>query len=249
MDKVQIIILAAGKGTRMKSEGPKALTLFKNKPFLEHILETIETLRLPAKPIIVVGYKKEQILEVIGDAYTYAHQDEQLGTGHAVMSAKQTVDPKSTTIVVISADQPLISKETILKIITTHLEEKPVITLAIAALPDFMDWRRGMERFGRIIRDKNGELKNMVEYKDATDEEKDITEVNAAVYAFDSAWLWNNIHKLNRENVQGEYYITDLIRLACNQGEKIKTVPVANLLEMLQPNSKEELEILEKLAV
>jgi bifunctional UDP-N-acetylglucosamine pyrophosphorylase/glucosamine-1-phosphate N-acetyltransferase len=247
MDKVQIIILAAGKGMRMKSEDPKALSVLKGKPFLKHILDTIQTLNLPIKPVIVIGHKKERILEVIGKEHNYAHQEEQLGTGHAVLSAKNKIDTGSKITLVMSTDQPLVSKKTILEIIERQLQKKPAITLATALLSDFKDWRKGAMQFGRIIRDQNQELKDVVEFKDANDKQKEITEVNPAIYAFDSEWLWSNIDKLKKENSQKEYYLTELVKLACEQGEKIETVPLENVLEVLQPNSKEELDTLEKL--
>jgi bifunctional N-acetylglucosamine-1-phosphate-uridyltransferase/glucosamine-1-phosphate-acetyltransferase GlmU-like protein len=246
-DKIKIVILAAGKGTRMKSEEPKALTMFKNKPFLRHILDTIKQLDPNIKPIIVVGYKKERIKEVLGDGHLYTEQTQQLGTGHAVMSAKKALDSNHKIVVVISADQPLVSKETIERIIQKHLEKNPTITLATVTVPDFEDWRAGLYYFGRIIRGNSGQIEKMIELRNSNDAEKKITELNAAVYAFDAKWLWKNIDKLNAKNAQGEYLLTDLIHVAFSQNKKIETVEVANILEAIQPNSKEELEILEKL--
>ena len=194
-----------------------------------------------------MGYKKERIFEVLGEDYNYAHQENPLGTGHAVMSAKDNVHPDHKIVVVISGDQPLVSKESIQKILNFHKENNSTVTLGTVALPDFNDWRVGLSRFGRIIRDEYGNVSKIIEYKDATEQERGITEVNPAIYVFDASWLWGNIDKLKNENSQGEYYLTDMIKLAFEDDKKISAVPVVNIIEGFQPNSKEELQILESI--
>jgi UDP-N-acetylglucosamine diphosphorylase/glucosamine-1-phosphate N-acetyltransferase len=245
INDVQVLILAAGKSTRMKSEEPKALAVLKGKHFLRHILDTLATLELPIKPVIVVGHKRERVKEVIGREHNYAHQEEQLGTGHAVLSAKDVLHPDYKTLLVLSTDQPLVSKETIKKIVNHHNTNKATITLGTVVLPDFHEWRAGLKHFGRIIRSAKGEVEKIIEFKDATDEEKEIKEVNPAIYAFDANWLWKNIDNIRNENAQKEYYITDLIKMAFSQNQKVEAVPVHNIIEGLQPNSPEELETLE----
>ncbi len=248
-DKIEVIILAAGKSTRMKSEIPKALSTLKGKPFLQHILDTLKKIDPKIKPIIVVGHKKELIKEALGDGHIYAEQHEQLGTGHAVWSAKNAIKSPHKIVLVLATDQPLVSKETLERIIEKHTEKNPTITLATVTIPDFENWRIGLKHFGRIIRGVDGLVKKIVEFKDANNEEKENKELNPALYAFDAKWLWENIDKIKNENVQAEYYLTDLIKMACDQNKKIEMVPVFNIVEALQPNSKEELEILEKLVL
>ena len=247
MQNTQIIILAGGKGVRMKSDEPKALVMLKNKPLIKYILDTISSLNLPIEPIIVIGHKKERIMEVLGNNYLYAEQKEQLGTGHAVLVAKeQATKTPHEMVLVLSADQPLVSKKTLESIISTHIKKQPAITMGTVVVPDYEDWRAGLyTNFGRVVRETNGEVKRLIEFKNATDEEKRIKEVNPALYVFDAKWLWENIDKIELDITRNEYKLTDMIQIAFLQNKKIEAVPVANIIEALQPNSKEELEVLE----
>lgn len=247
--KIQIIILAAGKGKRMQSDEPKALTLLQGKPFLGYILETIKKLDSNIKPIIVVGHKKERIIETFGNDFIYTEQSEQLGTGHAVLSAKETANSiPHEMVLILSTDQPLVSKETLERIISTHLDKKPSITLGTVVVPDYEDWRIGLyTNFGRVIRDIDGKVEKLVEFKNANEAEKKIKEINPALYLLEAKWLWENIDKIKLNENRGEYLFTDIIKMAFDQKKKIEAVPVVNIIEGLQPNSKEELEVLERI--
>jgi bifunctional N-acetylglucosamine-1-phosphate-uridyltransferase/glucosamine-1-phosphate-acetyltransferase GlmU-like protein len=186
----------------------------------------------------------------LGKDFEFVEQETQLGTGHAVLSAKNAVGKEFDTILVISIDQLEISKNTIQNILNIHQEKNPVMTIGTVIVPDFSDWRVGMyKHFGRIVRKNDGTVEKNVEFKDANEEQKKIKELNMALYAFNSNWLWENISKLKNENVQNEYYLTDLIQIASEQNKKIEAVIVTNIIEAIHPNSKEELEVLEKFAV
>ena len=247
MKNAQMIILAGGMGTRMKSDNPKSLTPLAGKPFLKHITDMADSLELSFPPVIVVGYKRDQVMKALGSGFIYAEQSEQLGTGHAVASAKDRVDPKSSAVLVLSSDQPLVSKETVENLLKEHFAKKPAVTIATMAVPDFEEWRKGLRHFGRIVRGPDGEVEGIVEFKDATEKEKMIKELNPALYVFDPKWLWQNIGLLKNDNAKKEYYLTDMIKIAREQGKKIATAPLQSLIEGCQPNTTEEVTDLEKL--
>jgi bifunctional UDP-N-acetylglucosamine pyrophosphorylase/glucosamine-1-phosphate N-acetyltransferase len=243
--KTQIIILAAGHGKRMQSELPKALTPLHGKPFIGHVLDTVKESLVCSNPIIVIGQKGDHVREAIGPLYTYAVQEQQLGTGHAVMIAEEAAKG-AETILVLYADHPLISKETIQNIVSTHISTNATITMATATVPDFDDWRAAFLSFGRFVRDQDGTITKIVEAKDATDEEKQIKEVNPAYMCFDAAWMWEHLHVLKNENAQGEYYLTDLIGMAFDEKQKIASITI-DPKEALGVNTKEQLELMQNL--
>ena len=245
--KTRIIILAGGKGTRMKSDLPKVLTNFKGKTLIRHILEKVNISGIDPKPIVVTGYKKELVMKELGDKCEYVNQEEQLGTGHAIMMAEKILKNKAVNVIVLYGDHPLIKPETIKKLVEKKLKSKSKIIMATFVVPDFKNWRNIFyKNFSRIVRDKNKNIIKDVQFKDTNDEEKKIKELNPCYFCFDSKWLWKNLKKLNTDNAQKEYYLTDLVKIAMQNKAKIESINI-NPLEALGVNSKEELEILEKI--
>lgn len=248
-DRVKILILAGGKGTRMKDNLPKALIPVKGEPIIKHLLKSIKESGIDDKPTIVVGYEKEKVISELGDEYKYVVQENQLGSGHAVMVAEKILKDKTDHVMVLYCDHPFVSSKTIQELVKKHLDSKGKITMAAVALPDFKDWRKIFySNFSRIIRDENGNIVKDVQFKDANDKEKEITEVNPCYFCFESTWLWEKLKKLNTDNAQREYYLTDLVKIAME--EKIKTESIQiDPREALGANSKEELAILESITV
>ncbi len=248
-NQIKIIILAAGKGTRMKSDLPKVLETAKGKSIIKYLLESIEKSGISNKPIIVVGYGKEKVMEALGKNYDYVVQEEQLGTGHAVIITQKILENNADHIMVLYGDHPLISPETIKKLKDVHLASSKKITMATFIVPDFNDWRVIFyKNFSRIIRDLNGNIVKDVQFKDTNDEEKKGKELNPCYFCFEAKWLWENLKKLNTDNAQKEYYLTDLVKTAMKEKNQIQSINI-DPREALGVNSKEELEIVEKLIV
>lgn len=222
----QIIILAGGLGKRMGGDIPKVLTLLKGKPLIQYTLEAVKKSKVCERPAIVVGKMPEMVRNAVGPGYEYILQPEQLGTGHAVMVSKPHLFGKSKNVLVLYGDQPFITGEMIKKLVDIHERNNATLSMMTVTVTDFNDWREAFYGFGRVVRDKNGNLVSIVELKDCREEEKNIKEVNPSFFCFDARWLWRNIEKLNNENKQKEYYLTDLLELAKEQGKRVSSIPV-----------------------
>jgi len=245
MDKIQIIILAGGKGTRMQSNGPKVLVHAGGKPIILRLLKAVKT--VCSNPTIIVGYQGEEVIKATENKYHYVWQKEQLGTGHAVARAKVELENKEfERIVILPGDHPLLSETALLKLIATHEEAGAVLTLTTGQVENFSGDYSAFYNFGRIVRNGSGSVLRIVELKDASDEEKKITEVNLGYYCFKPDWLWQNIEKLQDNNKAKEYYLTDLVGLAREQGQKIQAQLIDNIVEGFGINTPEQLMIVEK---
>ncbi len=246
MDQIQIVILAAGHGKRMESELPKVLIPLRGKPMVMHVLDAIKSSGICDRPTVVVGQKRELVMKALGDAVEYAIQENQLGTGYAVLAAKEK-SKKAKHVLVLYGDHPLVSASTIKKLSEKHLKSGAKITFASAVVTNFEDWRKTFLHFGRILRD-GGMVVSIKEYKDASGEEREIKEINPGYYIFEANWLWENLEKIENNNAQKEYYLTDLFHIATTEKEKIENLEI-DPHEALGANSREELEILESLTL
>ncbi len=243
--KFKFVILAAGKGKRMHSDIPKALTLVGGKPILQYLYESVVASGVDGDPIVVIGPERQKLCESFEGECEYVVQEEQLGTGHAVLVTKDAVGD-ANAVVVLYGDHPFISPESIRALAEKHEERGNILTMMTTHLPDFEDWRKAFVHWSRVIRGENGHIVRDVQFKDATEQEKQLTEVNPCLYCFDAKWLWGNIDSIKKENAQQEYYLTDLIAMAVAQGEKLSSIDVAPE-EVIGINTPQERDIAEQM--
>lgn len=234
----QIVILAAGKGTRMGGNLPKVLVMLKNKPLILHLLDEVSKINQLIKPVVVVGYKSEAVKAVLGEDYLYAFQSEQLGTANALLSAKRKV--KGENILVLYGDMPFIKAESLKKLIKLHFEKKAKISMFTTTVKNFNGIFKSLESYGRIIRSSNKKISKVVEVRDASLGQKKITELNPGIYMFNTKWLWENLEKVKNANVQKEFYLTDIVEVAMREGVEVKTIAI-DPKEVIGVNSREDL--------
>ena len=229
------IILAAGKGTRMKSDLPKVLHEVCGRPMVEYVLDTCRAAG-GTRLIVVIGHRAQLVRQTVGDPgdVTYVEQTQQLGTGHAVMVCADELAKLSGEVFVLAGDGPLIRPETLRELLAVHREKKAACTLATSILPE-------PGKYGRIVRDEAGELVGIVEYLDATEDQRQIHEVNVSIYCFDAAALRDVLGKLTNDNAKGEYYLTDALSLLRAQGHKLAAVAAVPPEDTLSINTVEEL--------
>jgi bifunctional UDP-N-acetylglucosamine pyrophosphorylase / glucosamine-1-phosphate N-acetyltransferase len=226
------IILAAGQGTRMRSSLAKVLHTLAGRPLIQYCLDATSSLSAN-KPVLVVGHGSEAVREVVGEAARFVYQEEQLGTAHAVLTAETLLAGESELVLVTNADMPLITRETLTKLV--HIQESNLGPIAMLTLHSTNP--RG---FGRIIRGNNGEILAIVEEAQATPQQRLINELNAAVYCFRSDWLWENLHKIGKSS-KGEYYLTDTVALAVQQGHAVQGLLLDDPCEAIGINTRSHL--------
>lgn len=236
-----VIILAAGKGTRLNdgepSEIPKVMHTICGQPMLEYTLKTLENINI-TDIVIVVGYQAAMIQQHFGDRYKYALQKEQKGTGHAVAAAEKYVDPTNSTVLVVQGDDSAFySPATLVDLINAHVADKAQVSLLTLQHPEPAE-------LGRIIRDANGKICAIKEKEVLTPEERKIKEVNTGTYCFEAAWLRENIKKLKPSATgKGELILPDLIHLAVAQQDRVCTHTIHDHHEWIGVNTTEQLQL------
>ncbi|MBU1130589.1 NTP transferase domain-containing protein [Patescibacteria group bacterium] len=249
MDKIRIVILAAGKGKRMNNhEVPKVLIDFKGQPLIQHLLNEVKASVLDPHPVIVVGRQAEIVKESLKDGYEFILQKELLGTGHAVKQTKEALRGKAENVMVLYGDHPYLTATSIKKLADIHISKNHLITLMTFKVPDFENQYSFAYDFGRIARDEHGNIREIVEKKDANEEQSKITELNPAYFCFQAEWLWENLEKLKNDNVQKEYYLTDLAKIAIDQGLRIDSIDI-DPKEAIGINTPEQLELAKKIKI
>jgi len=230
VDTRYAIILAAGKGTRMKSKLYKVLHPVCGKPMVEHIINRVEETK-PAEIVTIVGHGADKVQSQLGERSQYALQAEQLGTGHAVMQAAEFLNGKKGTTLVISGDTPLLTSETLDELFEYHQGKGASATILTAHAED-------PTGYGRILRDRVGIVDRIVEQKDATHEEAQVKEINTGTYCFDNELLFDALTKLNTDNAQGEYYLTDIIEILKDEGKNVAAYQTQDFNESLGVNDR-----------
>lgn len=234
------MILAAGKGTRLKTELPKVLHEVCGRPMLAYVIDACRQAGVRTC-LIVVGYGRERVMEAFqaDEGLVWVEQPEQLGTGHAVMVCREQLAGRWEHVLVLCGDGPLIRPETIRELIARHLRDAAVATLATSVLDD-------PTGYGRILRNAAGEFTGIVEERDCTDEQRAIREVNPSYYCFRTDELLWALERIDNRNAKGEYYITDVFATLLRAGRKVTALPAVPAEDVFSINSRQELALVNR---
>jgi len=228
------LVLAAGKGTRMKSESPKVLHEAFFSPMIHHVMDALQPLLL-GENIVVTGHQRQLVEESLrGYPISFVQQSQQLGTGHAVLACEDKLRSHTGSVLVLCGDTPLIKAETLRLFLHAHAESASCLTVMTTNVAE-------PENYGRIVSDEHGNIVKIVEEKDASPAQKKIKEINAGIYCVDVLFLFDALKRVGTDNVQGEIYLTDIVAIATGDGIHVHKFCCTNSEEVLGVNSRREL--------
>lgn len=239
MSDLVTVILAAGKGTRMKSKLPKVLHKAAGKSMVQHVIDAAKAAGAK-RNIVVTGFGGDVVRKAIGKQAEFVEQKEQLGTGHAVLQTAELLQGETGTVMVLCGDTPLLTGDLLKKLYNSHIAAQAKATVLTAIMPDAAG-------YGRIIRMADGTVQKIVEHKDATEEERRVKEVNSGIYCFEIKALFESLRNVTNDNAQGEYYLPDVLEILQKQGEKIWAVAADDYESTLGINSRQQLAGAEKI--
>ncbi len=234
-DSPMAIVLAAGKGTRMKTDLPKVLVQANGRPIISYVLDSLRAAGV-GRITVVVGYRQELVRETLAEYpdLDFAQQTEQLGTGHAVMCCRPTLEPHRGPVVIVAGDSPMLQASSVKKLLATFQQRAMACLLGTLHRPN-------PTGLGRIVRDPTGKFAGIVEEKDATEQQRKITEVNMSTYVFDAPKLVSVLDRIDNRNTQNEYYLTDYPAKMLGLGMLVDALPVLLPVEALSINTMEHL--------
>ena len=231
---VVALVLAAGKGTRMKSDIPKVLHEAFFSPMIHHVLDALQSISL-GKNIVVTGHKHQLVEEALrGYTVSFVQQSQQLGTGHAVLACHDELRAHTGPVLILCGDTPLVRAETLRQFLRGHVESASILTVMTTNVAE-------PDNYGRIVSDEHGDIVKIVEEKDATPAQKKIREINAGIYCVDAKFLFEALQRVGTNNAQREVYLTDIVAIATNDGVHVHKFCCPDSEEILGVNSRREL--------
>ncbi len=240
--ELAVLILAAGKGKRMRNPNmAKVMYEVGGKPMVEHVVDLALKLE-PRRTFVIVGWQKDSVIQHLRNTHKlveFVEQGEQLGTGHAVMQTEEHLKEFSGDVLVLSGDVPLLTESTASALVGYHRTSSAVATILTATLRD-------PTGYGRIVRNKDGSVKKIVEDKDATNKEKNIKEINTGIYVFQTKELFQGLQQLKPSNAQGEYYLTDVFEFFWSNKLRVSAVKALDAFEVMGINDFEQLQRAQK---
>ncbi len=234
MNQLATVIMAAGKGTRMKSDLPKVLHKINNRPMVHYVIDLAKKLQSD-KVILIIGHKKEMVEEACANnGVSFAVQSPQLGTAHAVQMTEPQLNDYHGDVLILSGDVPLLTEQTLQNLVDIHRESNASGTLLTSDLED-------PTGYGRVVRDEAGFVQKIVEHKDASPDEILLKEINVGIYVFKGPELFQALKNVDNNNTQGEYYLPDVISIFINEGRKVNAVKTADFNETRGINNRDQL--------